>query len=782
MWFAQVIKFIDKYIPIRVIIISLFATYVCLTLLDLLFPLPGFKLDKDYSTVYIDRNGSILRIDLSPSQKYRIKMPLKEMSPYIVNGIIQYEDKWFYYHNGINPFSLGRAFFLNLRYGRIVSGASTISMQIARMIERRPRNISAKIAEAFRALQLEREYSKEELLEIYLNTIPMGGNVEGVGAGAYWHFGKSARDLSSLESAMLIGLPNSPNRNRPDRYLNNANIQMQKVLSRIGERLVPDAAALEDAKNKYLSIKRNIFPFRSPHLIETHRKDINSFYKQFSIDLAIQTFCENTVKNYNENNKDEGIYNGAVIVVNNKTHEVVAYVGSPDYFDNNHCGQINGAAIARSPGSALKPFLYARGVEAGIITPAKIVYDIPLRDLDYSPANFENSSAGPVRAKDALTSSLNLPAVRLERELGDRGLKGFLMERFPARHSFLVEKSGLSIVLGAFPLTLEQMTELYMMLANGGMYYPLKFFLNENISHRASRQVLDPRACYIISEMLSESRRPDLPFNWEFTKDRAKVAIKTGTSFGFCDAWCFGYNPDYTIGVWQGNATNRGSSYLIGVRKAGPLMIQIFNHLTRRSDSWFTKPAGVAERIVCSKSGERPNDFCKEPLSKDLYIPGVSSEKICSVHKKIFIRKKDGKEVCTYCMNGNLNLYEEKIVEYWTPEAASFFRKNDLHFTLMPEHNPECIHYYSKDKPQIVSPVSHAEYEINDYMPIGSQKIPLKAIVAQDADKIYWFLGSELISDGLPDETFFLTPERGQWTISAVDSKGRSSSIKIKIY
>ncbi|MBN2160553.1 MAG: penicillin-binding protein 1C [Spirochaetes bacterium] len=773
---------IKSFRPLRRCLAALGVGMCLFVVMDLAAPLPRRALDTDYSTVYMDRNGKILRISLSPSDKYRIKLPLKEMSTYLKNGVLSYEDRYFYYHQGINPVSLARAIGMNIKSGRIVSGASTISMQVARMMERRPRTLRAKIIESFRALQLEFHYSKDEIMELYLNSIPMGGNIEGVGAGAYYYYGKSALELSAAESALLIGIPNSPNWNRPDRYPERARQKMSMVLERIHRDLGISKRDLRVMRESRPGLTCRKFPFNCPHLIESRHRGSDPFFVLFTVDQNLQLYCESIMKNYNEMMRGQGIYNGAVIIANNKTREVLAYVGSPDYFDSQHCGQINGAAIPRSPGSALKPFLYARAMELGLITPEKMVYDIPIADEDYSPANFCKTARGPVPARLALIHSLNVPAVRLEREMGGEGLKRVLMKIYPIKKDLIIEKSGLSIALGGFPLSLEDMVSLYMMLASNGDYAPLKYHTREDSEAISPRHILDRRACYIISEILSDCHRPDLPYSWEFAPELAKVALKTGTSFGLRDAWCIGYNPDYTVGVWLGNANNSGSSELIGVRAAAPLMIRILDHVTRSSDSWFKAPAGVAKRNVCARSGEKPGPFCSHGVKADWYIRGVSSEQECGVHKTITVRKRDGLHVCSYCMDEGPEAYEQKVVEYWPPEVISFMRSRGYRYSQIPRHNPSCQNFYAKDKPRIVRPAMSDEYIINEHMPLDSQKIPLKAFAGQDTDELFWFIGSTFLFQSKADETCFLTPRRGVWVISAVDSMGRSDSVKIKIY
>lgn len=740
--------------------------------------MPRFILEEDYSILNFDKNGRLLRISLSPSDKYRLKLNLDDISDYVKKGFVLYEDKNFYYHFGINPYSIFRAFLLNITKGHVVAGGSTITMQVARMIERKPRVLWSKIIEAFRALQLEWKYSKKEILEIYLNSVPFGGNIEGVGAASYFYFNKSPKKLSLYETTLLIGIPKSPNRYRPDLYFENTKKQQHKVIELIGEKMGITKQMEQDFFNRSYDYSRFINPYYCPHLIESKKYTKNNFVRNYSIDLNIQLYCEKVLRKAALNNVRERIYNGAVIVADNHTHQVLAYVGSPDYYDTRHGGQINGANIMRSPGSLLKPFLFAKAIEAGLVTPQKILFDIPSHYRNYAPQNFSKNYHGFVTAKNALVNSLNIPALRLESALGSDGLPSILKTVFPYKR-YWIDKSGLTIVLGGVPFTLEELVSLYFVFSNAGKYYPLKFYDEEPAG--SSKKVLHQESCYIVSEMLSDVYRPDLPYNWEFTTYLAKFALKTGTSFGARDAWCIAYNPDYTVGVWIGNVDASSVPSLVGARKASPVATEIMNFLTRNSDNWFVQPQKVKRRIVCSVSGDKPGPFCRH-TKEDLYIPGTSSEKICSVHKQIIIRKKDNVQVCSYCMDEPDNHYTNKIVEIWPPEVISFLRKTGKNYSPIPPHNPECTHFWNKNAPQIVSPERDAIYSITEKLPLEQQKIALKCNAGQDVEKIYWFYNQELIGECLPEQVIFFYPRRGKGIVSVVDSEGRSASVSIEVH
>ncbi len=753
--------------------------FVIFIFLNILFPLQRDRLEKDFSMVFTDRNGSLLRITLSESEKYRIKLPLKDISPYLVKGILEYEDRYFYFHPGVNPISFMRAFYQNISKGRIVSGASTITMQIARMLFNRPRNPASKFIEIFNAFQLEFTYSKKELLEIYLNLIPMGGNIEGVGAASYLYFGKPAYDLSFSEACILIGLPKNPNQNRPDKNY----YKIINYIARVALKIAGHNGLPEQINTDWLlkSSFHYVNPFRCQHLLEAKKHKKSSFIHRMTIDMNIQNFCESLLQRFHQADLKKGIYNGAIIVLDNYTHEVLAYVGSPDYFDLTHGGQVNGACILRSPGSALKPFIYALAMEKGLVTPQSIVYDIPkIYEDRFSPVNYDKKANGLLTVEDALIHSLNIPAVRTEMELKNNGLGNFLKQLFPERRDF-VDQAGLTLAIGGFPIRLEEITMLYSTLANGGELYPLIYELDEktNLSSMG-RNILDPRACYIISEILSSYHRPDMPYSWDFAPHLAKVALKTGTSFGLRDAWCIGYNKKYTIGIWMGNVNAQGSSYLIGAEIAAPVMIGVFDFLTRNSDAWFEKPEGVGIRKVCAVSGEKASPDCKY-VKDDYYIKGISSEKLCSIHKRIWIRKKDGLEVCPYCMNSNSDQYSSKVMEVWPIEAVSFLRSTGRKIERIPPHNPDCPHISAQNKPHIISISEGTVFIIDASASCENQLIPLKVQTAQDADKVFWFAGGKFLTNTGPDETVFYKPDIGNIKLSVMDSRGRSDSVTILV-
>jgi penicillin-binding protein 1C len=760
-----------------VLLAVLITGYKAFWLLSLqLFPLPAV-LEQDYSTLSLDPDGRLLRISLSPRDKYRIRLPLSQMDEHLKKGFLLYEDRYFYRHPGINPFAILRSALANIRNQRVIMGGSTITMQIAKLMEPKRRTWKAKIIEGFRALQLEAAYSKDELFELYLNTIPMGGNIEGVGAASYLYYGKPAQHLSFGEIALLIGLPRSPNSYRPDLHPQAAQLQKVKIMNRIGPPLGISPAVI--LGNVQAPLPRNRFsnPFSCPHLVVRTRALKSEPIHRHTIIPSLQAHCEALLRKTVDGLRKERSYNGAVIVIDNKTMKVLAYVGSPDFNDAEHGGQINGAAIWRSPGSLLKPFLYASAIDQGVLTPRKVLFDIERNYDGYIPANFDRRFLGPVPAEEALARSLNVPAINLEFELGQSGLAALVRKSRLGDPRRRPGTAGLSLVLGAYPFTLEDLVRFYSVFANKGFLRDLVFFEEDADRPNQGFQLLSPESCFIMAEVLSKLERPDLPQSWEFTPSRGKIAFKTGTSFGLRDAWTIGFNPDYTVGVWLGNVDSKGSSALVGIQAAAPVVVSIFNDLTRYDDHWFKKPERVHSREVCAVSGQPAGPFCGAKI-RDSFIPGISQNIACSVHRRLTVRKKDGVEVCAACMTGPRSAYAEKIVQVWMPDVASFLRQKGFSTVLMPRHNPTCQAARNDRGLKIRSPMAGGYYAVTDVLEGTAQKIPLMLQSQSGTEKVYWFIDDVFLGQGSPDQTHYLKPVPGRHRLSVVDGRGQFDSVE----
>ncbi|MFP4017129.1 MAG: penicillin-binding protein 1C, partial [Halanaerobiales bacterium] len=591
-------------IAFKTFLVVLLLFVIIISSLLIFSPIDRDDLYKSQSTLVFSSEGEILRAFVSDDDMWRLWTPLEEISPDLKKFVLTYEDRYFYYHPGINPISLVRAMIQNMNSGRVISGGSTITMQIARMIDSKPRTLKNKMIEALRAIQLELTFSKDDILEIYLNMAPYGGNIEGIEAASWMYFEKSSRELSNGEAALLAALPNNPENLRPDRNQQLAVASRDKVLARMYEYNVLTKESYQQALEEGVPNSRIKWPIRAPHLARYLHLNNDNNKLVSTIKLDIQEKAENFLKRHVASLDDMGITNGAVVIIDNNTHQLVAMVGSADFFSEINEGQVNGALAARSPGSALKPFLYALAIDNGFISPVTYLEDVPVDYSGYEPENYDRTYNGLVSAREALEQSLNVPAVNLSDQMTDGHyfydfLRDMELSTIRSENDY-----GLSLVLGGCEITLLELTELYSIFANRG--YLIETQILSNGKKLLEKKVFNSGTTFIISEILSEITRPDLPRVWEFT-DLPKIAWKTGTSYGHKDAWSIGYNKQYTIGVWIGNFNAKSTPYIIGSYAAAPLLFDLFNEISRPNEiDWYSKPYIVNKRMVCSVSGQIP--------------------------------------------------------------------------------------------------------------------------------------------------------------------------------
>jgi len=778
--------FRPKYI---IILSSLLIAFLLFIVGDFLFPLPIDKLNPPASQIILDRNGKLLRAFTASDEMWRFKGTFEELSPNLKLAALTYEDKWFYYHLGLNPFSIIKAAIANIKAGHIVSGASTITMQIARMMEPKERTFKNKFIEAFRAFQLEFHYSKDELLTMYFNMAPYGGNIVGSAAASYFYFGKPQNELSLGEAALLAAIPNSPNSLKPDTNPKMARQARNKVLYILWENSKITDRAFKESLNEPLPSERYNIPFVTPHFCRMLRNMYPEKEQIVStINLKIQETSQRILKEYLKPLRKKGISNGSIVVLDTKSKEVLAMAGSYDFFDDKNHGQVNGAIAPRSPGSALKPFVYALALDRGLISPQSSLKDVPVDYSGYKPVNYDNKFNGYISAQEALARSLNVPAVNLCAKLKDNGIYSFLKEAGISTLSKPEKYYGLQLILGGCEVTLLELTNLYAGLANFGNFAPFRLLTFDKCSEDADQffdtqypthNLLSEAACFIITEMLTEVRRPDLPACWESSMNLPKIAWKTGTSYGHRDAWSIGYSPKYTIGVWVGNFDATGAPNLVGAEVAAPILFALFNAIIEPLENkWFVKPIDVATRKVCALSGMPLSNYCNSS-KEEFYIPGISPSKKCDIHQKVYIDSETGKRLCSHCRIGRK--YVEKTIELYPPEVATWLRKNGHHIQTIPEHFPNCPKILAGKGPIIHSPSANCEYKLRQGIDAEYQKILLEASVSNGTKKLYWFLDNKLIFSGEPTEKVFITPTTGKHYLVCMDDQGRSTDTTLVV-
>ena len=748
-------------------------------LLNVCFPLPTHRLHPSPSRIVLDRNGEWLRAFLAPDGMWRLPASeFSRVSPRLMEAALAVEDRWFHYHCGINPFSLAGAAYDNLRAGEVVRGGSTVTMQLARLMEPKARTLPNKCVEMFRALQLELAYAKSDILTFYFNMLPYGGNIVGSAAAARLYFNKPQHALSLAEAALLASIPNSPERLRPDRFPARARAARDKVLKLLLARRQISQSQWQEALQEPIPIRRYPMPFKAPHLARGLAKSGERGDIWTTIDRHTQETAARILRDSLE--AQPPISTGAVVVMDTKSREVLALVGSHDFFDTAALGQVNGALAPRSPGSALKPFVYALAIDTGVITPETLLFDVPISYRGYRPVNYDGTYSGYITAREALARSLNVPAVHLAAQVPP--LVGFLKQTGISTLSDS-RRYGLSMVLGGCEVNLLELTTLYAGLANMGEFAPYRM-RPRGTGPRATKleetsvRLLRPETCYVVLEMLTTLERPDFPAaSFHRTVNLPKIAWKTGTSYGHRDGWSIGTSPELTIGVWLGDFRGIGTPNLSGTEAATPILFQLFTALTaEKTRRWFPKPmTGIRERQVCALSGQPVSPHC--PVQKtDVYIPGVSAVSVCSLHKQIWVDKATGYSVCSQCTTPNheeRGNYEERVLTEWPAEAATWLAENGFAVPVFPRHNPDCTAPRPGDAPSILSPEEDTVYTLRLGVPPEYQKIRLSASISNRTQELFWFLDGELVSTA---PTFFLTPIAGRHTVTCVDGEGRSVS------
>ncbi len=634
-----------------------------IALSSLFIPLPRERFQKQtiQSLRVVDRRGVLLREFLNDEQGRGAWKSLDELSPAFLQATIAVEDKRFLYHPGVDPIALVRALSGNIRAGALRSGGSTLTQQVIRNVYHHPRTLFGKLVEMWYALRLERMMSKREILEQYVNRAPYGNQLFGVEAASRWYFGKPARDLSLAEAALVVGLPNAPSVLNPYVNLEEATARSRLVLRRMLEKEMISAAEYARALEQPLRMLPPQANFRAPHFVEMLARDLRAnpeiVSAQTTLDYALQSEIQWLIKGHLATLAKKNVTNAAVVVLENDTRSVRALVGSMDFFDDSHQGQVNGALALRQPGSSIKPFTYGVALEAGF-SPAEILADVPTQipDLhgDYIPQNYDRRYHGPVRLRTALACSYNVPAVRVAQQIG---IEALLERLHRAGFESLAQPAsfyGYGLTLGNGEITLLELTNAYASLANQGRWMPVR--LLESVQHpsgvqpldepftanlQQARVVFDERVAYVLTDILSDpvARKPAFgnAFHFPF-----RCAVKTGTTKDYRDNWTVGYTAEYAVGVWVGNFNGMPMRGVSGITGAGQIFSDIIMLLHRNNPPRdFSVPVGLQKLEVCPRSGMLPTRACGKSII-EWFQKGKEPVQRCSVHQTFEVTTENG--------------------------------------------------------------------------------------------------------------------------------------------
>lgn len=741
-------------------------------LLDWWFPLPMSALHRPPAIVVTDRDGTPLRIFLPVDEQLRMPVALSEVAPVFVRVLVASEDRWFYQHPGVNPLAIVRALWVNVRQGRVVSGASTISMQIARMAEPKSRTVWAKCWEIFRALQLERHLNKDELLELYLNLTPYGGNIAGIGAAAYVYFGKTPAQLSLGEAALLAVLPRSPNNYSPARNPAAALEIRNRVLRQLAQRAVFAEPAVANALRHPLPTVSWRPPFTAPHFCQFALDRLpHSPRLHTTLDQRVQKIAEEQTALWVSTLRDRGIGSAAVVVIENKNRAVRAMIGSPNFFEEAHDGQVNGATAPRSPGSTLKPFLYAMAMELGLVIPDSYLLDLPTDFSGYIPENYDGQYHGRVTMREALVQSLNAPAVRLLSAVGVETFHRLLQRGGLTTLDRSSASYGLPLILGSGEVSLLDLTNLYATLAVGGEHRAIQ--LQPDMLGTADR-LFSAEVASLTAGILTGVQRPDLPRAWRLTRDAPVVAWKTGTSYGHRDAWSIGFSSRYTIGVWAGNFDGHGQKGLAGSEYAAPLLFALFRAIEGGS-AQLVQPHDLhfGQVKVCTLSHELAGPFC--PLSESITVlPGRSRLSSCSYHRRMFVDMTTGDQLAGACLSARPHRAE--VVTVYPPELMAWWYVQGQPLPRAPRLSPFCNEVPGGEALTIVSPATSSPYRLRRDAPTADQKIPLRAQSGAAPTLLYWYQDGKLVATSTPTAQTLLPLQPGTHRLVVVDSAGHVGS------
>jgi penicillin-binding protein 1C len=764
-----------------------------------------------YSRQIVDRNGELLRITLSGDEKYRVLTPLSEFSDSYIALVIAREDRFFKYHFGINPAALIKAMVATYTGQGRRFGASTVTMQLARRLSTRgSKTIFGKMTQICDALALELFHSKSEILEAYLNLLPFGGNIEGAGAASLVYFKKPAKSIGLNQAVALTLIPQNPNahslRFKNDITNDRLNGQSNGSASRLSQSKLhleelwlerhPEDRDVFKNSEKNLDFRPTVdLPFLAPHFVNLYLERNPSLKMQSKVtttlDISLQNTIEGKISKYIESKRSVGVVNAAAMIVDHTNMQVLASVGSANFFDDTIDGQFNGTLGRRSPGSAIKPMIYALALDQGLIHPETLLRDTPMSFGGFDPENFDRHFAGPLSASDALTRSRNVPAVYLASLIKSPTVYDMLKlggVRSLRDSNFY----GLSVALGGAEVTMEEIVKLYGALANRGNLQELRYSISDrsakeiSISNQSHAiKLFSPEAAFLTLDMLRSNLRDDDRNLAQWLRETPFIAWKTGTSHGFRDAWTIGLVGKYIIAVWLGNFGGESNPQLVGRETAAPLFFSIadgFRQQSLQTPDWALQNGlGLKKTKVCALSGHLPGPHCQH-LKETWFIPEKSPISKCDIHREIVIEPRLGLRACDENRPG----LKHEIFEFWPSDLLNIFKAAGIPRRTPPAFEPGCNEKSgaANGAPKIVSPRSKVtySYRVND-REHALEDISLAAVSEADAQRLHWFIGNKYLGDTSPLKPMSWSPKPGHYLVKVVDDLGRSDerSVEVKV-
>lgn len=781
-------------------------------------PLPLLPLlhDVPFSQEVQDRHGKLLRLGLSADEKYRVFTPLHAVAPEAVQATLLYEDRYFYQHIGVNPFALARSAYAMLRGTRRMGG-STLTMQVARLRYQLTTSTPwGKLVQIYRALQLEYHYSKQDILEAYFNLAPYGANIEGIGAAAQIYFRHSADRLTLSESLALAPVPQNPIKRSPlqGKDFTAARTRMHALWQQ--QAGTPPST---DTLPPLRMFGPAALPFKAPHVAEyvlqpvvpvsvplaqhtpqeastplpQRRQTFPPQALRTTIDSRLQALLEGHISKFAATGRPFGLNNAAALLVHWPSMEIRALVGSADFHNTAISGQVDGTRARRSPGSTLKPFIYALALEQGLIHPQTLLIDSPHSFGDYTPENFDRAFSGPLPAHQALRSSRNIPAIWLASRLQPDLYS--LLRRADVQLTADRQHYGLSLVLGGAEVTMRELAALYAMLPNKGLWQELRLLHSDPRS--PARALLSPEVALVTLRMLES------PHQSAVAQGKVPLRYKTGTSNRFRDAWTAGIVGPYVLVVWAGNFDNSPNPLLIGGFVAAPLYSDMARSIVVQEQLTDLIPKqqeglNIIRIPMCADTGDIDTSLCAR-TTENWYIPGRSPTQSSGVYRTIVLDNVTGLRACPSTGTATARETHEVVWEFWPSDIQELFRQAGISKPAPPPFMPQCRPYSegvqqtqeqqdspnaAGQPPRILMPKEGVKYQrsLTASTRSGpSGAIPLRASADADASTIFWFTGSHFVGSTKPDAVLLWHPVSGVHTLRAVDDRGRASLRRVSV-
>ncbi|PSL94173.1 penicillin-binding protein 1C [Pseudomonas sp. R9.37] len=759
------------------------AVIALLWLADRIWPLPLPK--DDLARVVLAEDGTPLWRFADANGVWRYPVQTREVSPYYLDALLTYEDRWFYEHPGVNPLALLRATWQNLTGARVVSGGSTLSMQVARLLDPHSRTFHGKLRQLWRTAQLEWHLSKDEILNLYLNRAPFGGTLQGVAAASWAYLGKSPAQLTHAEAALLAVLPQAPSRLRPDRHPQRAQQARDKVLRRLAEFQVWPQSAVDEALQEPLLLAPRLEPSLAPLLARRLNRQDSPPLIRTTLDATLQRRLEDLLLGWRARLPEHT--SAAILVVEEETMAVRAYLGSVDINDTKRFGHVDMISALRSPGSTLKPFLYGMALDEGLIHSESLLQDVPRRYGDYRPGNFSMGFSGAVPASTALSSSLNLPAVQLLEAYGPKRFAAQMrIGGVPLALPALAEPN-LALILGGAGSRLEDLVSGYSAFARDGRSAAIRLQPDDTLKERP---LLSPGSAWIVRRILSGQARPDRDPRAELVQ-RPVLAWKTGTSYGFRDAWALGVGPRYLIGVWIGRPDGTPVPGQFGLASAAPLMLQVHDVLTNRDSQRGISapvrpvPANVGVAAICWPLGQpmsRSDPNCRRQRfawTLDNTTPptlqALDQPLSVGLMESVWVNAK-GLRVDAHCPGA-----VSKNIALWPAPLEPWLPRGERREARIPAADPDC------PPPALAasSPLSIVGVREGDQLrlPAASQQaLHLKISALGGSGRRWWFLNGAPLGDSANQDSINASFEQlGRYQLSVLDEAGQTARLEFSV-